>query len=73
MLCSFGGQLVHGGSVIGENLIKDKDLVKSFGNLIQCECNNLIVYMNFNDISIGSHKELRNLYFHWPLKTHLGH
>ena len=32
-------QIVHGGSAIGENLIEDKDLLGTFGKLIQCKYN----------------------------------
>lgn len=44
LLCSFGDEIVHGGSAIGEKIINDKDLLGCFGSLIQSECHNSIAF-----------------------------
>ena len=38
VVCSFDGMLYHNESSIGEKLIAEKDLIKSFGSLLQSKC-----------------------------------
>ena len=46
VLCSYDGVLYHGQSAICEKLIADKDLIKSFGSLLQCKCPIIFIYLN---------------------------
>lgn len=46
VLCSYDGMLYHGQSAICEKLIADKDLIKSFGSLLQCKCPIIFTYFN---------------------------
>ena len=51
VLCSYDGMLYHGQSAICEKLIADKDLIKSFGSLLQCKCpTNNLLFTYFNII-----------------------
>ena len=46
VLWSYDGMLYHGQSAICEKLIADKDLIKSFGSLLQCKCPIIFAYFN---------------------------
>ena len=37
VLCTYDGMIYHGQSAVCQKLVVDKDLVKSFGSLLQCK------------------------------------